>query len=130
MEITAKIQTILSKSTVQTKDKEYLTQTFTVEVGTEKYPKILAITIFNNENALETLETLQSGDTATFSLDLSSKEYNGRYYHNINCYKIANIEKGANNNFYPVEADEREADYKSTSLSDAFVDESILELPF
>lgn len=106
MEITAKIQTILSKSTLQSKGKDYLTQTFTVEVGSAQYPKILAITIFNNDNAMKVLDTLRAGDTATFSLDVSSKEYQGKYFHNINCYKIANVVKGQEpieNDFYPVD---------------------------
>jgi hypothetical protein len=131
MEITAKIQTILSKSTLQSKGKDYLTQTFTVEAGSAQYPKILAITIFNNDNAMKVLDTLRAGDTATFSLDVSSKEYQGKYFHNINCYKIANVVKAADNNydfgsanpsdnFYPVEAEQKPSSVKPAEPTNLF----------
>jgi hypothetical protein len=35
------------------------------------------------------LDKLVLGDTGTFSFDAESREYNGKYYTNLKCFKIS-----------------------------------------
>jgi hypothetical protein len=103
--------------------KEYESLTVLVEVP-GKYPKQVAITFFNN---VDKADALDAGVEAEFSINLESKEYNGKYYHNINCWSVNVIngnEKPKKHN-EPSNAANPYAD--SASLFDDDVD---TEMPF
>lgn len=57
----------------------------TIIVETEgQYPKKVAIT--NTKNPLE-FATIPAGVPVVFDVDIDSREYNGKWYTNVTCYK-------------------------------------------
>jgi len=75
-------------------DKTYESLTVLIQVpGT--YPKQVAITFFNNVDAADALD---AGVEAVFTVKIDSKEYNGRYFHNINCSDVSVVEGNVKHN--------------------------------
>lgn len=56
------------------------------ETEDEKYPKQIAIDFFNSR--LEEVAKLRVGDTCNVKFDISSREYNGKFYTSLSAYGI------------------------------------------
>ena len=69
--------------------KERKKQTFLLETGAQYNPEI-CFQLFGEEK-IEMLNHHNEGDEVEVSFNLSSKEYNGRYFHNIDAWRIENI---------------------------------------
>lgn len=76
---------------------------FTKKDGTDGYKKGLTITTeakYNpdihfdiyNEQAKENLGELNVGDEVDVSFNLSSRNYEGKYYHNVTAWKVSKTE--------------------------------------
>lgn len=82
MEIKGKILQIWEVKQISDK---FSNQDFLIETEGQ-YPKKLLMQA--NEKIRPFLDKLVLGDTATFHFDVESREYNGKYYTNIKCFKI------------------------------------------
>lgn len=60
-------------------------QDFVIETA-ETYPKKVCFTLFNDKVAM--LEGLKTGMDLEVSFDVESREYNNKYFHNLNAWKI------------------------------------------
>ena len=69
--------------------KEWKKQSFLVDTGAQYNPEI-CFQLFGDEK-IEILNHHNEGDQVEVSFNLSSKEYNGRYFHNIDAWRIENI---------------------------------------
>ena len=69
--------------------KEWKKQTFLLDTGAQYNPEI-CFQLFGEEK-IEMLNHHNEGDEVEVSFNLSSKEYNGRYFHNIDAWRIENI---------------------------------------
>ncbi len=69
--------------------KEWKKQSFLVDTGAQYNPEI-CFQLFGDEK-IEILNHHNEGDQVEVSFNLSSKEYNGRYFHNIDACRIENI---------------------------------------
>lgn len=58
-------------------------QTIVVEYESGQYPKSIAI---QNQKNAEEFGRLRVGDTGTFKVDFKTREYNGKFYTDINCW--------------------------------------------
>ena len=58
-------------------------QTIVVEYESGQYPKSVAIT--NKKNA-EEFAKIRFGQTGTFKVDFKTRDYNGKYYTDIECW--------------------------------------------
>jgi len=84
LEITGKIVKILpEKSGVSnTSQKEYTIQYFVIVTDDNKYPKNVAFQAYNKN-----LNILHDQKVKVF-FDIESKEFNGKYFTNLNVWKI------------------------------------------
>ena len=69
--------------------KEWKKQSFLVDTGAQYNPEI-CFQLFG-EDKIEILNHHNEGDQVEVSFNLSSKEFNGRYFHNIDAWRIENL---------------------------------------
>ncbi len=79
--------------------KEWKKQSFLVDTGAQYNPEI-CFQLFGDEK-IEILNHHNEGDQVEVSFNLSSKEFNGRYFHNIDAWRI---ESTADNSANAMEA--------------------------
>jgi len=65
--------------------KEWNKRAFVVKTD-DKFPKEVCFTLFGEKTTL--IDSHQSGSVVDVHFNLSSREYNGKYYHNIDAWKI------------------------------------------
>ena len=65
--------------------KEWKKQEFAIETN-EQYPKTVAFTVFGDKISL--MDGLKEGQEIEVFFNLESREYNGKFFHNINAWKI------------------------------------------
>jgi hypothetical protein len=86
MEIQGILKQILPLESGETKSgKAWQKQTIVVETA-ETYPKLIAIEV--SEKAISRLQDYQIGHTITCSINIESREYNGRWFTSVRCWKI------------------------------------------
>ncbi len=86
LQLKGKIEQLLkSESGVSRAGKEWQKQEFVVET-IEQFPRKVCFTLFNDKLSL--LEPIREGDEVEVSFNLESREFNGKWYHNINAWKI------------------------------------------
>ena len=86
LQVKGKIQQILKpESGVSRAGKEWKKQEFVVETD-EQFPRKVCFTLFNDKSSL--LGGFSEGDEVDVSFNLESREYNGRWFHNINAWKL------------------------------------------
>ncbi|MCD7976016.1 MAG: DUF3127 domain-containing protein [Tannerellaceae bacterium] len=89
MEITGKIIAVLpaqggtSKTGNEWKKQEYVLETH------EQYPKKVCFQIFGSDRIDQA--AIQPGEELTVYFDIDSREYNGRWFTNINCWKVERV---------------------------------------
>ena len=72
------------ESGISKSEKVWKKQTVVVDTGAEYNPEI-AVTAFGDDK-LKDLDKLSVGDEVLIKCNVSSREYNGRYFHNIDGY--------------------------------------------
>ena len=68
---------------------EWKKQSFLIDTGNQYNPEI-CFQLFGEEK-IEMLNHHDEGSKVEVSFNLSSREYNGRYFHNIDAWRIENI---------------------------------------
>jgi hypothetical protein len=66
--------------------KEWKKQSFVIDTGAQYNPEV-CFQLFG-EDKIAMLDGLQPGTEIEVSFNLSSREYNGKYYHNIDAWRI------------------------------------------
>jgi hypothetical protein len=80
------ITKVLNTETGTTKTgKDWNKKSFVVQTE-DKYPKDVCFTLFGDK--VELLSRHKVGSKVEVHFNLSSREYNGKYYHNIDAWKI------------------------------------------
>jgi len=86
MEIQGTLKQILRLESGESKSgKTWQKQTIIVETQ-ESYPKLIAIEV--SEKALSRLQDYSEGMTITCSINIESREYNGRWFTSVKAWKI------------------------------------------
>jgi hypothetical protein len=83
--VKGKIEQLLSLQTGTSNRGEWKKQEFILETD-EQYPKKICFTLFNDKIGL--LEGFNTGMEVEVSFNVESREYNGRWFHNVNAWKI------------------------------------------
>ena len=65
--------------------KDWKKKEFSIETKGE-YPKTVAFTCFGDKTDL--LSNITQGQNVAVSFNLESREYNGRFFHNVNAWRI------------------------------------------
>lgn len=85
MELKAKVIQILPVEVgVSKAGNQWQKATLIAEYGNEQYRKKVAITALKH---VETFVAIPIGAEVNFSLDIESREFNGRWYTSVSCYK-------------------------------------------
>tara|TARA_R110002051_G_scaffold280089_1_gene341649 strand:+ start:18497 stop:18808 length:312 start_codon:yes stop_codon:yes gene_type:complete len=88
MEISGKLIKIFEKQTgTSKKGKDWVKQEFVIDTGADFNPEICC-QLFG-EDKISMLEKLKAGQQLNVSINLSSREFKGKYYHNIDAWKIS-----------------------------------------
>lgn len=66
--------------------KKWIKQTFLIDIG-QDYNSKICFQLFGEEK-VKILESYNLGDRIEVFFNISSREYNNRYYHNIDAWKI------------------------------------------
>ena len=86
LSVKGRIQQILKpESGVSRAGKEWQKQEFVIETE-EQFPRKVCFTLFGDKTSL--IDGLASGQEVEVSFNLESREYNGKWFHNINAWKI------------------------------------------
>ncbi len=100
MEIKGKINQILPvNSGVSKTGNEWKKQEFVIDTVDEQFPKQICFTLFNDKLSL--IAGLNPGTEVNVSFNVESREFNGRWYHNINAWKIDRVEPEMPGGFPP-----------------------------
>ena len=88
MEIIGKLVQKLERETgVSNSGKTWEKQSILIEQAGADYNKEVAISFFGDK--IKKLRDIEIGSDVSVSVNLSSREYNGKYYHNIDGWFIA-----------------------------------------
>jgi hypothetical protein len=88
MQITGKLIKKLDVETGTSKTgKEWQKQSILVEQFGTEFNKAVVISFFGEK--MKSIRDIQEGSDINVSINLSSREYNGKYYHNIDGWFIA-----------------------------------------
>ncbi|MFC2111618.1 DUF3127 domain-containing protein [Bacteroidota bacterium] len=89
LDLQGKLISILpQQSGVSKAGKDWSKQEFIVETQ-EQYPKKVCFTLFGDKTDL--LQGIAEGEEIKVSFNLESREYNERWFHNINAWKIEKL---------------------------------------
>ncbi|MFV0345211.1 MAG: DUF3127 domain-containing protein [Bacteroidales bacterium] len=94
LSVKGKITQLLTEQSGTSKaGKEWKKQEFVIE-SDEQFPKSICFTLFGDKTAL--VAEVAIGDIVEVFFNLESREFNGKWYHNINAWRIEKM--GANTN--------------------------------
>jgi len=86
MKITGTLKEVLQlQKGVSKAGKDWKKQSFVLDTGSD-FNNIICIDTFGDK--IEMMQNLKLGANIEVKLNVSSKEYNGRYYHNISAWEI------------------------------------------
>jgi hypothetical protein len=115
LEITGKIIQKLNKTEgISKAGKAWSKQEFVIETQ-ETYPKKVMISTMNEK--VNELDRFNVGDTITASLNLESREYNGRWYTDARAWRIQGQGSGTSSEADPFHPD-NEPSFTSDTASD------------
>ena len=90
MQITGKLVQKLDRETGTSKSgKSWEKQSIMIEQAGTDYNKEVVVSFFGDK--IKNLRDIEVGSEVSVSINLSSREYNGRYYHNIDGWFIAKL---------------------------------------
>ena len=90
MKITGKLTTKLPRETGTSKSgKSWEKQSIVIEQAGTEYNKEVVVSFFGDK--IKSLRDIEEGSEVNVSISISSREYNGRYYHNIDGWFIAKL---------------------------------------
>ena len=115
MEITGKIIEILPEKSGQSVNGEWRKQEFILETETS-YPKKICFVVWGDK--IEQFN-LKKGESVEVSVDLESREYNGRWYTDVKAWKVSKDQVSVSNEETNKEFDHYEPEKESKlSLDD------------
>lgn len=94
------ITTINDIETGESSNGEWAKVVFVINTGGE-YPKDVAFTIFGTDKVDKFLQYNSEGDEVEVSFDVKSREYNGKYFTDLNAWKVWGLNRGQSSNAAP-----------------------------
>ena len=107
------VKTLEIESGTSKAGKEWKKQSFIIDTGSQFNPEI-CFNLFGEEK-ISMITDIQNGEEIEVSFNLSSREYNGKYYHNIDAWRINKTastmpNESENKSPFPSEEDSEEDD--------------------
>jgi Domain of unknown function (DUF3127) len=106
MDITGRLIQVLQEQTGEGKNGKWAKCDFVIETQ-EKYPKKVCICAWND--LIHTIRGIQPETEISVSFDISSREYNGKWYTDVKAWKIAstgNTSGGGGGSYAPAMSNE------------------------
>ncbi|MDR2497912.1 MAG: DUF3127 domain-containing protein [Tannerellaceae bacterium] len=101
MEISGKVVAILAlQEGVSRAGNEWKKQEYIIETE-EQFPKKVCFQIFGADKISQS--NIQQGERITVSFDIESREFNGKWYTNINAWKVSRSEGRKDNAPEPIQ---------------------------
>lgn len=97
-ELTGKIKLL---QTPQTFGSGFTKREMVVTTESGKYPQDISLEFVQDKVAL--LDSLQPGQTVTVSFDIRGREYNGRYFNNLQAWRVTVDNNASEGNAPPVQ---------------------------
>tara|TARA_R110002050_G_scaffold179539_1_gene312911 strand:+ start:1202 stop:1510 length:309 start_codon:yes stop_codon:yes gene_type:complete len=86
MKVKGKLKEILKKESGKSKSgKDWEKQSFVIDTGSD-FNNLICIDCFGDK--IHLMSNLKIGAELEVMINVSSREYNGKYYHNINAWEI------------------------------------------
>ncbi|MEI7851125.1 MAG: DUF3127 domain-containing protein [Kiritimatiellales bacterium] len=104
-DLTGKIKVVKEAQTIGAKG--FTKREFVVTVEEGKYPQDIALECVQDKTKL--LDGLKEGQTVTVTFDIRGREYNGRYFNNLQAWRIKAEDGGAADDDRPPVPDDSEA---------------------
>jgi len=114
------IQILKSETGVSKAGKEWKKQEFVIETN-EQYPKKVCFTLFGDKISL--IDGLTEGKEVEVFFNVESRDFNGKWFHNINAWKIELADGGTTAKSYPPE-------YSASDIPPESADDNGNDLPF
>ena len=95
---TGKVLQILPEVKGTSARGEWKKQDFVIETADDQFPKKICFTLFNDKNG--TFEKIKPNMEVEVSFSIESREYNGKWYSNINAFRADPVQQnnGSDNN--------------------------------
>lgn len=122
LEITGRVSQILQEVTGQGRNGEWKKQEFILETE-EQYPKKVCIEAWGDKSDI--VKGLNQGEKVTASINVESREFNGRWYTNVRAWRIEKVQDEAAPGEIPPPPSE--GDFHTSPASASSEDE---DLPF
>jgi hypothetical protein len=88
MDVKGQVVAILPLESGITKaGKDWQKLTIIIEFSEGNYQKKLALSA-SKEELIQTLQNLKQGDSITASINLESREFNGKWFNSVNVWKV------------------------------------------
>lgn len=97
------IQILPVQSGTSKAGKEWSKQEFIIETE-EQFPKKVCFTLFGDKVSL--LNGISVNDQVEVSFNVESREFSGRWYHNINAWRINPVQSSGGNDATPFAVDD------------------------
>lgn len=94
------IQILKPESGVSKAGKEWKKQEFVIETN-EQFPKKVCFTLFGDKSSL--LDGIAEGAEVEVFFSVESRDFNGKWFHNINAWKIESATAASGSKSYPPE---------------------------
>lgn len=114
------IQILKPESGVSKAGKEWKKQEFVIETN-EQFPKKVCFTLFGDKSSL--LDGITEGSEVEVFFSVESRDFNGKWFHNINAWKIEPASSASASKSYPPE-------FLSENIPPEPADDSGNDLPF
>ncbi len=114
------IQKLRPESGVSKAGKEWSKQDFVIETN-EQFPKKICFTLFGDKVSL--INSISEGNEIEVFFTVESRDFNGKWYHNINAWKIENAAAATQAKSFP-------PDFSVGDIPPEPMDDSGNDLPF
>lgn len=92
---TGKVLQILPEIKGTSARGEWKKQDFIIETAEDQFPKKICFTLFNDKNG--TFDKIKPNMEVEVSFSIESREYNEKWYSNINAFRVDLVQQGAVN---------------------------------
>jgi hypothetical protein len=94
------LQILRQETGVSKAGKEWKKQDFVIETN-EQFPKKVCFTLFGDKTNL--IDGIAEGTEIDVSFSVESRDFNGKWYHNINAWKVEKVGSASAPQFFPPE---------------------------
>ncbi len=98
MELDGRVISVLELQTGNSPKGEWRKQNFVIETLSD-YPKKICVSVWGDKTAV--LNTLKSGEIVSLSIDIESREFNGKWYTDVKAFRVDRRVDALSNNDAP-----------------------------